>query len=97
MEQEQASLIPNLKPEIIETSNKITSSNNNDDIIVEDHEVVTLRDPVTFKRIDIAAKGKNCLHRKCFDLEVRIYLLHLIVTEFCTLLSRFQSVDMSHL
>lgn len=58
---------------LIEKSiDNILKKNQDSDIIVHSEEVISLKDNVTLKRIDIAAKSERCNHRQCFDLKVSI-------------------------
>lgn len=46
-----------------------------EDVIAQKDEIITLKDPVTLCKISQAAKGVNCVHKQCFDLEVCISVI----------------------
>ena len=46
-----------------------TNSMNNDDGVVQTASKVSLKCPITFKRIMLPARGHECKHIPCFDLE----------------------------
>lgn len=56
--------------------NILKKNNQDTDIIVHNEEVISLKDILTLKRIEIASKSSKCNHRQCFDLKSYLEYSH---------------------
>lgn len=61
---------------VVKPKSKEEVNDEDDDICINDTRL-PLQCPLSLARIKTPAKGKNCSHQKCFDLEV-ILLLYLL-------------------
>ncbi len=52
-----------------QSSQQVVQQEEDDDLIIEDKEVMSLKDPISLKKIKEATKGTNCGHKQCFDLK----------------------------
>jgi hypothetical protein len=77
-------------------SPKIEEEEEEEDVIAHKDEIITLKDPVTLCKISHAAKGVNCVHKQCFDLEVCFYN-SLIIIDILAVLSSIQVLELSRM
>lgn len=63
-------------------------------------QMVSLRCPLTLRRLRHAAKGEKCAHVQCFDIEVSIsmsfiHILYIMTTDSITALRQGRQMEVS--
>jgi E3 SUMO-protein ligase PIAS1 len=72
--------------------NKVRTTAQDPDIVV-DAETLTLKDPNSIIRIDLACKSRHCLHTACFDLSTFLNVNEQVPTWSCPICSCPISTD----